>query len=379
MNMDRRGFFAGALAAASLAGCAGAKAYAARTKVRGDKLYGALLHLGYNMWSDQPHPRKTTEKRRFPYPDYLTKKEIEKCEYAYSMGGKADFLRFDEGVWRRATERMSEVGMNYVMIDIGEGFVYPSHPEIAVRGAWDVAKMESELARLRRLGLEPIPKLNFSATHDAWMGDVQKRISTPEYYKFVSDVIADVCEVFKPRYFHIGYDEEDEAHQFGFKDVVVRPDETWWHDLLFTVGEVERHGARAWMWSDKIWSHREDFVKRCPKSVLQSNWYYLDDFEPKKEYDPKHKASLYPMVHAYEWLDEAGFDQVPCTSTVGGWGLMTVNARYTAAYCRKHVSPERLKGLMMASWTFTLPEFEQSIMKGFDQTGPAIELLGWNV
>ena len=123
MNMDRKDFLAGALAAASLAGCAGAKACAARTKVRGDKLYGALLHLGYNMWSDQPHPRKTTEKRRFPYPDYLTKKEIEKCEYSYSMGGKADFLRFDEGVWRRATSRMAEVGMNYVMIDIGEGFV----------------------------------------------------------------------------------------------------------------------------------------------------------------------------------------------------------------------------------------------------------------
>ena len=225
MNMDRKAFLAGALAAAGLAGCASAKGRAA--KVRGDKLYGALLHLGGNMWSDQPHPRQPAAKRRFPYPDYLTKKEIEHREYGYRMGGKADFLRFDEGVWRRATARMAEVGMNYVMIDIGEGFVYPRHPEIAVKGAWDVAKMESELARLRGLGLEPVPKLNFSATHDAWMGDVQTRISTPEYYKFVSDVIADVCEVFRPKYFHIGYDEEDEAHQFGFKDVVVRTEETW--------------------------------------------------------------------------------------------------------------------------------------------------------
>ena len=57
---------------------------------------------------------------------------------------------------------------------------------------------------------------------------------------------------------------------------------------------------------------------------------------------------------------------------------MTVNARYTAAYCRKHVSPERLKGLMMASWQLTLPAFETEIMNGFDQTGPAMELLGWN-
>ncbi len=50
MNMDRKGFLVGALAAAGLAGCASGKGRAA--KVRGDKLYGALLHLGANMWSD---------------------------------------------------------------------------------------------------------------------------------------------------------------------------------------------------------------------------------------------------------------------------------------------------------------------------------------
>ena len=40
---------------------------------------------------------------------------------------------------------------------------------------------------------------------------------------------------------------------------------------------------------------------------------------------------------------------------------------------------ERLKGLMMASWQLTLPAFEAEIMSGFDQTAPAMELLGWNV
>jgi hypothetical protein len=45
--------------------------------------------------------------------------------------------------------------------------VYPSHPELAVKGSWSPEKMKSELARLRALGLEPIPKRNFSASHDA--------------------------------------------------------------------------------------------------------------------------------------------------------------------------------------------------------------------
>ena len=64
-------------------------------------IYGLLLHLGRNMW-DPP----------------------------------ADYLRFDELVWREITEKMGLVGANMAVIDIGEGLVYPSHPELAVKGSW---------------------------------------------------------------------------------------------------------------------------------------------------------------------------------------------------------------------------------------------------
>ena len=379
--MNRREFIGAAGAALALSGgisgCTTPTASPSR-RVRRDKLYGALLHLGGNMWSDQPHPRPKDEKRRFPFPDYLTKREIEQKKISYAMGGKANHLRFDDAVWLRVTERMSDLGMNFVMIDLGEGFRYPSHPEIAATDAWDTCRMERELRRLRSLGLNPVPKLNFSTTHSAWMGDLRLKTSSPEYYRFVSDVIADVCAVFKPEYFHIGYDEEDEAHQFGYVNKIVRSEENWWHDLLFTVREVEKHGVRAWMWADKIWHDREGFVKRCPRSVLQSNWYYLGDFNPAPSHDPKHKASLYPMVHAYEWLDEAGFDQVPTTSCCGNWSTLTTNSRLTAAYVRKHVSDARLKGLMMAPWSLTMAPFEAAILKGLEQTVPAIELLEWD-
>ena len=319
------------------------------------------------------------EKRRFPFPDYLTRSEIEKNRLSHSMGGKADRLRFDYGVWKRVTERMAELGMNFVMVDVGEGLRCPRRPEFAARDAWEPDRMVRELSRLRSLGLEPVPKLNFSTTHSVWMGEMRRKTSSPGYYGFVADVIADVCEVFKPAFFHIGYDEEDEAHQFGYAEKIVRDEETWWHDLLFTVREVEKRGVRAWMWSDKIWHGREEFVRRCPKSVLQSNWYYLDDFDPKNDYDSRHKASLYPMVHAYEWLDEAGFDQVPTTSCCGNWGLLTTNSRLTAAYVKKHVSANRLKGMMIAPWSLTMEAFEPDIMRGLEQTLPAVELLGWNV
>ena len=194
-------------------------------------------------------------------------------------------------------------------------------------------------------------------------------VSTPDYYRVVSDVIRDVAEIFKPRLFHVGYDEEDYWHQDGFQYAVMRQGDLWWNDFLFTVKEVEKNGARAWMWSDKIWHGREEFVKRCPKSVLCSNWYYLADF------DPKPKSPLYPMVHAYEWLEEAGFDQVPCCSSCGNWSTLDTNPRLTVEYCLPRIARERFKGLLMTSWQMTLKPFEKMIMRSFDLTVPAIEKL----
>ena len=64
-----------------------------------------------------------------------------------------------------ATQRMQKVRMNMVVIDLGEAIQYQSHPELAVKGTRPVEKFRKELARLRAMGLEPIPKLNFSTTH----------------------------------------------------------------------------------------------------------------------------------------------------------------------------------------------------------------------
>ncbi len=326
------------------------------------RLYGMLLHLGMNMWSDIPVGTPPFAKPRYTPPKEFFDKYGEVYRRSKELKGRADFMRFEEPMWREITAKMVELGMNFVMIDIGEGLVYPSHPELAVKGSWSVEKMRAELKRLRAMGLEPIPKLNFSTTHDIWLGEYARMVSTPTYYRVVADLIRDVCEVFdKPRFFHLGYDEEDYDHQSGDFYCAVRQGELWWHDFLFTVKEVERHGVRPWIWSDKIWHHREEFCKRVPKTVLQSNWYYLGDFNPDK------KSALYPMVHAYDWLEEAGYDQVPCVSNVGYWHLQTYNnPKLTIDYCRDvaKVAPERFKGLMMAPWVSTMaylrPFYEQA-------------------
>ena len=280
-------------------------------------IYGLLLHLGRNMW-DPP----------------------------------ANHLRFDEAVWREITEKMGRGGVNMAVIDIGEGLVYPSHPELAVEGSWTPEKMRAELKRLRSLGVEPIPKLNFSACHDQWLKDYSRMLSTDEYYRVVADLIKDVAEIFdRPRVFHLGWDEEKEKTQRKTPYMVIRQGDLWWHDMIYTAKEAERHGARGWIWSDKEWKSKDEFMARCPRSIVQSHWYYSAGFGPKWEKRDDRKmnearwAEPYTLC-AFKELDEGGFDQIACGSNI----YCNTNFPGVVDHCLKNVSKEHLLGFLNAPW-----------------------------
>lgn len=335
--VTRRGFVkAGAAAAAGLA--ASGRAADARKGL----LWGALLHMGTNMWSDVPvaswGPFKGEQ---------------------LQLVCQADRLRFDEAVWQTLTARMQAAGMNLVVIDLGEALQYQSHPELAVKGSWTVERFRKELVRLRALGLEPIPKLNFSTAHDTWLKEYGRQVSTPLYYQVCGDLVREVCAIFdQPRFFHLGYDEETAGHQAKYSYAVVRQGELWWHDFLFFVKAVESQGVRPWIWSDYHWNHPEEFLNRMPKSVLQSNWYYGASFEPEKV---KH-------VKTYLDLDKAGFDQMP---TGSNWSS-DVNFKGTVDFCRANLAPDRLKGFLMAPWFFTLPEWQEKNLQALAQVEAAM-------
>ena len=316
------------------------------------EIWAALLHMGTNMWCDQ----------RVSSWDEIKAEEVDRvCQ--------ADHVRFDEQVWRSLTDRMAKVGMNMVVIDLAEAIRYPSHPELAVKGSWEIDRFRKELSRLRAIGLEPIPKMNFSTAHDIWLKEYSRMVSTPEYYRVCADLIRDVAEIFDhPRFLHLGYDEETFRHQGKYAYSVVRQDDLWWHDFLWFAKETEKAGMRPWIWSDYVWHHRDIFYKRMPKSVLQSNWYYRNEFDPEKLRaigDLDHMARL----KTYEELDKAGFDQVPTGSNY----TFDTNFEGTVAHCRRVCSPERLKGFLMASWHHTLARYEKKNLEAINQVGAVIE------
>ena len=294
-----------------------------------------LLHLGYNMWADRVTP-----------------------DWNEGYTTAQPYLRCDKGLWDDVLRKMVDLGMNMVIIDLGEGIRYDSHPELGVEGSWTVEEMRAELARIRGMGLEPIPKLNFSATHDTWMGEYHRMVSTSTYYAVCRDLIAEVIDIFDtPRFFHIGMDEETARHQRRHAYVVIRQHELWWEDLHFLVDQVERGGVRSWVWSDYIWDHEVEFLAKMPKSVLQSNWYYAAEFGPEL-----------PRVKAYVDLETHGYDQVP---TGSNWTTPD-NMAGTVDFCRQHIAPERLLGFMQTVWKPTLEECRGKHMEALDLMGKAL-------
>ena len=330
-------------------------------KDRSKEIKSFLLHLGHNMWNEWLPP------------------ELMKDEFLEPRRRPDLKLACDEGVWRKITGRLAERGMNMVIIDIGEALKYPSHPELAVEGSWSPDKMRAEVRRLKGMGLEPIPKLNFSATHDGWLKDYHRMLSTPEYYQVVDDVIGDALEVFEnPRFIHLGFDEERAEWQRKMNYFAARQGELWWHDFLYAVKCAEKRGSRAWVWSD-CGPHKPEYFARCPKSVLQTAWYY-DAYNAKLSMDPKVNPHWWKMQNFID-LDRNGFEQVACGTNWVGFKRKALGVDadevmgLVVKFVREHVTSDRMLGFMMAPWARVDNDTTNEVnMKGADIFAEALKI-----
>ena len=371
MEVSRREFvqMMGLAAVGASAGCITAGREAALASDRFS--WGCLLQLGSNMWDDFDAG-----------PDDWAKSEAEEKvrPNPFGPGGKRrskyhSYLKCDEAVWKKCVDHAAEKKLNLVFVDIGEAMEFPSHPELKVAGTWSVGKMRRELDRMRSLGLEPCPKLNFSACHDAWLKEYHRMLSTSKYYQVVADVVRDTVEIFdNPRLFHIGYDEEMAIAEFNHFHVTIRQGDLWWKDVFYTIDQVAKRGSRPVMWADAIWTRREEYLKRMSKEVLQSNWYYRSDFSEKKlkwNYEFEKRGGWGETVNgaaAFLALEDAGFDQMPCTSNY----FEDSSADAVVKYCKEHIDPSRLKGFYTAPWTRMQPDAPG--IKGVSTTISGIDL-----
>ncbi len=310
-----------------------------------DKMMATLVHISTNMWLEEDN--KTMNK-----------------EDTWEMPGSHK-LRLDKELWDKYMIQLKEAGNNTLIMDLGDGVVFDSHPEIAVEGAWTRAELEAEVAKLKAMGFKLIPKMNFSATHDYWMKDYARMLSTPAYYKFCADIIAEACEIFKPEYFHIGMDEEGYPLQEHFDYVVIRQHDAWWKDVYFYINEVEKHGVRPIMWADYAREKLDEFIEKCPKSVVPMVWYYNE-----KYYGELPEWNMI-RVRPFKALIEAGFDIMAAGSIVFYEG----NFPLLAEYCKNNLDQSKFFGYCETTWQAVLPKYEEKLELGMEMVRQAVAVL----
>jgi len=299
---------------------------------------------------------------------------------------------FDDGIWEKVVTEAVNSGVNTIVFDLLDGICYGSHPEIALEGAWTRQRMRQEIRRLKELGIQAIPKLNFSATHDGWLGRYERMLSTPTYYKVCRDLITEAAELFDhPKYIHLGMDEEDARHAKVSQLAVYRHKELLWHDLQFYFDCVRDTGATPWIWADPCFEYPEDFRKQIQTDdLVLSPWMYnaiypehLTPVSSRQVYVDYYSKEPYAslnmqfveedpfvirfMNHALPCIND-GYTVIPCVSTVN---RCRYNAVDTLRYFKENADSERVVGFITSPWQALIPQKEGLILQDIRVFGKA--------
>jgi len=306
-----------------------------------EKMWSVLVHLSRDMWMS---------------------------------GVLEDTLSFADDIWDYILAESVKSGINTIVLDVGNGIEYESHPEIVKNGAWSKKRVRREVARCRDLGITLIPKLNFSASHDMWLGIYSKMLCTPQYYEVCKDLIKEVHELFdKPKYIHLGMDEEDAKHQANYQYCVYRQGELYFHDLRYLIDCVHEVKSMPWIWACPLFDFTEDFKKHInADEVIISPWYYnafrKEHYTPissRPEYVAYYNEGDYAKMgikyveddpflvnvraKAIPLMNE-GYLYVPCASVYNRCDYNTIDL---VEYFHDNAPDNQIVGYMSAPWCAT--------------------------
>ncbi|MBQ4518786.1 MAG: hypothetical protein II997_09430 [Clostridia bacterium] len=295
-------------------------------------------------------------------------------------------IQFDDEAWDIIIKECHENGINAILLDVGEGVQYPSHPELARPGSWPVERVHKEVKRLKELGIALIPFVNFSATHHHWLGDYAKMMSTEPYYKVCRELIQDTYEMFgKPPYIMLGMDEEDNTFCLrNMKGLVsMRRGKLFWHDLQFLCDCVRETGASPWIAADHLIKFPEEFRKNVStEDITLIPWHYMA--VKKEHYSRIDSLPMYKEFYSQEPLcymnltyveDDAYFvnfmKQVKPGAEYGYNMIPMVSTYNKCEYCTddhmdyfwNNIPRERFKGFSTAPWVYTTMEYVDEIVR----------------
>lgn len=268
-------------------------------------------------------------------------------------------------------EEMPKAGFNTLILEVNDGIQYGTCPEISLKNAWSRKKLKTIVKRFKEKGIEVYPELNFSASHDMWLGQYERMKSTPQYYKMVDSLIKEVYELFGgPRYIHIAMDEEDYLHMRNRRYVMFRQKDLYWNDIRFMMDSVIAAGATPWMWACPLFDHPEDFKKHIDADeVVISPWYFnafrkehWTPVESRAEYVAYYNEPYYAEM-GIKYVEEdpflvnvrnkaipllsEGYRYVPCASV---FNRCEHNANDLVEYFKENSPDEQILGFVTAPW-----------------------------
>lgn len=286
-----------------------------------------------------------------------------KFRYWYDVEPYIPENNVDFTIWDELIPMLKEQKCNTLLIDIGDGVKFDSHPEISAPDAVSKEFLKKKLDEARAAGLTPIPKFNFSTEHHCWLKEYRRMVSSKIYRKVCVDLIDEMCELFdKPELFHLGMDEETSLDSEQWREcVIMRGENLMFEDFGLMFDACRRNGARPWIWSDYYWINPEIFERRMPRDVMQSNWFYAHF----REFPQGH--FLRDAINSFEALDKMGFDQMPTCSTYD----CQSNPREVMTHCKKLVNPATVKGYVMAPWADLTKENELILQNSVLRFGEA--------
>ena len=316
------------------------------------KMWGVMIQLSQNMWKE-----------------------------------KAVKMDFDEEAWEKILEACAKAKLNTILLDVGDGVCFGSHPELEIEGAWSRQRVHKEVQRARNLGIAIIPKLNFSAYHDHWLGEYGKMVSTETYYKVCRDLIHEVYDMFEqPEYIHLGMDEEDAVHTPYEPLSICRTGVQLWHDLQYLFDCVRETGATPWIWSDFYMNDPEGFRENLGcEQMLLSPWYYNAIREEHYSLFEEHPYPYYFGYGPYKMMEKIkyveddpylvkyrqvmlpgakdGYKFVPCPSDVFHSPYCTQDL---VEYFHDGAPDESIVGYLTAPWVRTKVDKLEAIFEAID-------------
>ena len=224
--------------------------------------------------------------------------------------------RYDKPTARAVIRAMADAGLNLLLIDVKDAVIYRGLPDIKRRYTAPMAELVELADYARSLGLEVVPKMNFSRSpqhrHSAWLEPNQRLADDPKFWRRGLAAVDEVVNATGARIVHVGMDEDDTRSPAEYQAALHR---------LYR--ELKKRKLQMAIWADlghpwrpqQRWKE-EPAIRSLPRDIIVMPWSYSsaqEEWTPKLKrmgftvlgacgYDGSAKRGPDPLNNAREWV-----------------------------------------------------------------------------